>query len=120
MNNPVGAPLEIAVRKDTGAHVVEIAGDFVISSREAVGRAIEDLLDSGGYSVVVDGTRLSHIDTPSLALLTRLSARCREAGGDLVLTGLPARFAALVKALRLDEALTFEETVGRALERLGA
>jgi anti-anti-sigma factor len=120
VSEPLGPPLQIAVREGPHAHVVEVSGDLVILSRDVVGRVIEDLIDRGSHTIIVDAARLSHIDTPSLGLLTRLAARCRAAGGDLALTGLPERFVALAKALRLEEAMTLEESVDRALQRLGA
>jgi anti-anti-sigma factor len=116
MSSRIGAPLQVHVRAAESAHVVEVSGDLVVTSRDAVREAVERILEDGGGRVVVDATRLSHIDTASFALLVQLSDSCRTRSGALVVAGLPAAFTRLARELRLDEALAFADSVERALD----
>jgi anti-anti-sigma factor len=116
MSARIGAPLQVQVRAAKNAHVVEVSGDLVVTSRDAVREAVERILEDGGGRIVVDATRLTHIDTASFALLVRLSDLCRGRGGALVVAGLPAAFAHLARELRLDETVAFADSVERALD----
>jgi len=116
----LGAPLEVNVKSVGDAHVVEVSGDLVVTNREAVREAIEGVLEKGGRTLVIDASRLAHVDTPSLSLLVQLADACRAAGGALVVAGFPPNFAPLARELRLEEALSFADSVELALERDGA
>jgi anti-anti-sigma factor len=116
----LGAPLQVKVRAEGDAHVVEVSGDLVITNRDTVREAIEGILEKGAGKLIVDASRLSHVDTPSLSLLVQLADACRAAGGALVVAGLPPAFAPLARELRLAEALSFADSVELALERDGA
>ncbi len=118
MTERLGVPLEVRTREaGEGRVVVEVAGDLVVTSREAVRLAVEAALGEGARTVIVDAARMTHVDTASLALLARLAGGCRGAGGDLVVAALPSSFAVLARELRLEEALTFVDSVERAAER---
>ena len=116
----LGAPLEVGSRELADAvHVLSLAGDLVVTSRDALRYAVERALEAGGRTVVVDAERVTHVDTPSFALLVQLAGRCRERGGDLVVVGLPQTFASLAEALHLEEAMSFAGSLEAALERPG-
>lgn len=119
MTDRIGAPLEVRVREAGAARVVEISGDLVVTNRDTLGAAVDRLLTEGISTIVVDASRLSHVDTSSFALLVELAGRCRAAGGDLVLAALPPAFGTLARELRLEEAVTLADSVERAIERPG-
>jgi anti-anti-sigma factor len=96
---------------------VEVSGDLVVTNREAVGDAVGRLVAGGDSRVVVDATRLTHVDTGSFALLVTLGERCRAAGGELVVAGLPPAFGTLARELRLEEAVTLADSAERAVDR---
>ena len=117
----LGAPLHVTAREaGDGVHVLTVAGDLVITSRDAVREEVERALAGGGRTVVIEASGLTHVDTPSFALLVQLAGRCREAGGELVIVALPPSFALLAEALHLEEAMAFADSVEAALERPGA
>ncbi len=119
MTDRIGAPLEVRVREAGSARVVEVSGDLVVTNRDTLGAALERILSSGVSTIVVDASRLSHVDTASFALFVDLAGRCRAAGGDLVLAALPPAFGTLARDLRLEEAVTLADSVERAVERPG-
>lgn len=119
MTDRVGVPLEVGVHEAGSARVVTVGGDLVISNRESLREAVEKALADGAGRVVVDAVGLTHVDTPCFALLVQLSDRAREAGRELVVASLPPAFATLARELRLDEAITFADSVERALDPPG-
>lgn len=120
MTGRLGAPLEVKVRSAEGGHVVELSGDLLVTNRDAVREAIDRIFEEGGKTVVVDAAKLTHLDTASMALLVRLSRTCRETGGQLIIAALPAAFLTLARELRLEQELSFTDSVERALESDGA
>lgn len=119
VTSPLEAPLSIACRAARDDLVIlELAGDLVVTHLDAVRASVEEILDRGGRSVIVDAAGLAYVDTPSFALLVQLAGRCRERGGALVLAGLPAAFDPVAEALRLEEAIAVDRSVDQALERL--
>lgn len=98
--------------------ILELAGELVITSREALARRAETEVADGARHLVVEVGRLTHVDTSGLALLVRLANRCAESGGRLAVAGLPEDFREIRRYLFLDEALVFAESVEDAVAAL--
>lgn len=96
--------------------VVALAGDLVLTNADELRRAVEAAVETGRSRVVLDLAGVTHVDTPGLALLVQLQDRCRQAGGELVLAGLPGSFDDIVEVLRIGERIRRTASVESALE----
>lgn len=96
--------------------MLEVQGDLVITSGDALWRAVTDELDAGGRRIVLDLDRLTHVDTPGLALLLHLHRACDERGAAFVVAAMPEAFSDIVEHLRLAEELRLAPTVAAALD----
>lgn len=119
MSPRLGAPLRVAPvpSENRGVAVFEVSGDLVVTSMEALEETLAPALAECPL-LVLDVGDLTHIDTPGLALLYRLSLRLAEAGGSLTLARFPERFAELIQELRLAGELRMRDTVRAALDDL--
>jgi anti-anti-sigma regulatory factor len=94
-------PLRVRrVTRPDGVVVLELAGELTVLTGGRLGSP-----DPDSTRVVVDASGLTHIDTPGLAKLVRLSASCAERGGRLAVVGLDADIHDMRHHLFLDEAL---------------
>jgi anti-sigma B factor antagonist len=116
----LGTPLVVERRLagDLGATVLEVSGDLVVNTGEVLHEAVREALKGGSRHVVLELRRVSHIDTPGLALIHRLHMLCAEGGGQLTLVGMPERFLELTRHLRLDEELRFRASVQALVDDL--
>lgn len=98
-------------RGDHHATVVEMAGDLVITTGEALAGEVESALEEGEGPIVVDASGLDHIDTAGLALMVRLHRRCAGRDRELVLAGLGEAFEEIVDDLRLGDLVRLVDDV---------
>jgi len=118
MTDPIEAPLEIEVTpsSDGGPTVVEVTGDLVATTVPRLRQVIEQTLKAPNQdpNIVLDFSRVAHIDTPGLALLYRMNERCLAVGGGLTIVAFPKRFSDLIKELHIDRHFRFADTVAAA------
>lgn len=114
------APLTVEVReKRVDVVVLDVAGDLVVTNRDELRSAVEAVLEDG-FDVIIACHGITHIDTPSLAVLVQLRQRGEVDGRRCVVAGLPDTFGELVEDLRMEEGLVFAGTVEEALRLRGA
>lgn len=92
------------VARPEGVVVLALAGELTVLTRERLASPEPDF-----PNVVIDAGGLTHVDTPGLATLVQLAARCAERGGRLVVVGLDADIQDMRQHLFLDEALLFAD-----------
>lgn len=119
MKSHAAATLAIETRVIGKAVVLEVSGEVVVTTGETLRGAVEGAIETGGPHVVLDLERLSHIDTPGLALLYRLHERVAAEGGALAIAALPEPFRDLVQRVHLDHRLHLWPTVAAALDDHG-
>lgn len=113
MSDP--APLTVEVREEhDGVVVFAVAGDLVVTNRDELRSAVEAVLEDG-IDVILACAEITHIDTPSLALLVQLRRQGEMDGRQCIVAGLPDTFAEMVEDLRMEEGLVFADTVEEAL-----
>jgi len=113
VSDPV--PLTIETREERGdAVVLDLSGDLVVTNRDELRSAVEAALEDG-FDVIVACAGITHVDTPSLALLVGLRQRGELDGRRCIVAGLPDTFGELIEDLRMEEGLVFADTVEEAL-----
>lgn len=102
-----------------GSTVLALGGDLVLTNVDLLRDAVEAAVAEGRDRVVLDFRGIVHVDTVGLALLVRLEERCEDAGGSLVVAGLPRTFDEIVERLYLRRRLRIVDSVESALESPG-
>jgi anti-sigma B factor antagonist len=100
------AGLEVQLRPDRNRVIVEVGGELDLASAGTLQEALDNLLEVGWQSIVLDLRALSFIDSTGLSLLLETDRACGRAGAAfaivdgspvvarlLELTGLEGRFA---------------------------
>ena len=66
-----------------GPPVVVLEGELDLARAPSLREAIEQLLEAGHSTIVVDMLEVRFLDSTALGVLVAARSRCREGGGDL-------------------------------------
>jgi anti-anti-sigma factor len=110
--------LRVAFKKSNGVHVLGVAGRLSGSNAAEFEAALEDAARKAERRLVVDLSGSDYLSSRGLIVIETAAARCREAGGMLVLVGVtdPVRItlelAGLVPQISIQPSI---EAASRAL-----
>jgi len=96
-------------------YVVSLTGEADLLAAAEVERELQDVLDRGGRSVIVDLVEVGFIDSTALSLLLRFQPRFRALGGDLVIVSDDRRVLRTLEITGLDRIFRIERKLGEAL-----
>jgi anti-anti-sigma factor len=100
--------------------VVSICGEADLHNAPEMERELQEVLQLGGNSVVVDFAEVGFIDSTVLGLLLRYQPRFRARGGDLVLVSDDRRILRTLEITGLDRVFRIERRLGDAVAGLHA
>ena len=100
--------------------VVSICGEADLHNAPEMERELQEVLQLGGNSVVVDFAEVGFIDSTVLGLLLRYQPRFRDRGGDLVLVSDDRRILRTLEITGLDRICRVEQRLGDAVAGLHA
>ena len=100
--------------------IVSVSGEVDLYRAPAMEHELEDVLQRGGTSVVVDLARVGFIDSTILALLLRYQPRFRGRGGDLVVVSDDRRILRTLEITGLDQVFRVEQRLADAVAGLHA
>lgn len=100
--------------------VVSICGEADLHNAPEMERELQEVLQLGGNSVVVDFAEVGFIDSTVLGLLLRYQPRFRDRGGDLVLVSDDRRILRTLEITGLDRVFRIEQRLGDAVAGLHA
>lgn len=84
---------------------LELSDELVVGNRERLKQRVVDAIAEGRPNVLLDARRCGYIDSSGLGVLVSLSRKCRDAGGELVITGLYSELREWIGVLKLDTLL---------------
>lgn len=100
---------EIAQSERDGAVVLSVTGELDMNTVEILSERVQQQLDAGAISLVIDLSGLAFMDSSGLRLLIALHDRAREEVWTLRLRSPREEAATIVlRATGADEALPFE------------
>jgi anti-sigma B factor antagonist len=103
-----------------GAFVVSVAGEADLHTTPDVERELQQILQLGGRTIVLDLGDVGFIDSTVVSLLLRLQPRFRARGGDIVLVSDDRRVLRTLEIMGLDRILRIERRLDEALSGLTA
>ena len=109
--------MKVEVRNANDVTVIVPVGSLVIGQPEkTVNDAVSRLLADGRTRVVVDLGEVKKIDSSGIETLLTACQRARDAGGDVRLARVPARFQTLLEIAHLTNVLKIYPDVETAIK----
>lgn len=93
------------IRQDRARALVRATGEWDLANAEQLGDLIDRHIDAGRRFVRLDLSTVTFLDCACLDVLEVAHRRLLAARGTLVLTGLPARVARVLRITGLDDVL---------------
>ena len=100
---------DVLVSRTDSAAVIELVGDVDLYNAPQLQEAIRELLASGQHRILVDLSRVEHIDSSGLGTLVGGLRRTREQDGDLTITDASPRVRKALSVTGLHRVFDFPE-----------
>jgi anti-sigma B factor antagonist len=113
--------LEVRVtssRIGADSYAVAVTGELDLHSAPQVQARLDDLLDAGARSVVVDLMGVSFIDSAGLGVLLSASKSLKTSGGELVLAADDRRILRVLEITGLERSIHVEHSLVEAVEHV--
>lgn len=114
--------LEIEMRRiEPGITVLELAGKISLGREsQRVETVVQDLLRLDEKRIVLDISRVDHVDSTGIGILAYCYGTMNRSGGDLRIAGASGKVLHLLQITRLDGVLPLCDSVEMACASLGA
>jgi anti-anti-sigma factor len=120
VNEPPGAPFEIAVSSAEGeVKVVALRGELDFADAPSLGRMLDELRADGAREVVIDLSELTFIDSSGISALVGAARAVSSDGGTLVVASPTPHVRRVFEIVNLSELVPVEEGLDGALQRIG-
>jgi anti-sigma B factor antagonist len=113
--------LEVRVtssRIGSDSYAVAVTGELDLHSARQVQTRLDELLDAGARSIVLDLMGVSFIDSAGLGVLLSASKSLRTSGGELVLAADDRRILRVLEITGLERAIHVERSLVEAVEHV--
>jgi anti-anti-sigma factor len=98
-----------------GWYVVAIAGDLEVDVEPALRRSLDDLLERGATTIIVDLLEVSFIDSAGLSVLVGAAETLEAVGGELVVVSDSPDARKLLSGAANGDSFRLERTLVRAV-----
>jgi len=110
--------MEVKVKKLDGTGILRLEGDFLgEDDHYKVRKRVCDLVKHGRTNLILDLTRVEHINSCGLGSLVCALTTVRRAGGELRLTGAGVHVREIFRITHLNSVFRLYPTVSAALSR---
>jgi anti-sigma B factor antagonist len=107
--------MDVAVRHDGRAAIVEVQGEVDLYSSPKMREALVGLTDGKSPAVLVDLSRVEYMDSSGVATLVEGLQRARQYGGQFKLAGLAPAIRDVFRFARLEKVFEIYEDTQAAL-----
>lgn len=108
--------LAISERRDGAIPIVAVEGEIDIAVAPQLRSHLEDLLDRGDSSIVVDLTGVSFLDSTALGVLISTLKRCHASEGELCLVATDAQVLRVFEITGLTDVFSIVSSAAQAVE----
>jgi anti-sigma B factor antagonist len=108
--------LAISERREGVVPIVAVEGEIDIAVAPELRRHLEDLLDEGNSSIVVDLTGVSFLDSTALGVLISILKRCQASEGDLCLVAKDPQVLRVFEITGLTDVFSIVGSAAKAVE----
>lgn len=107
------------IEEKEGIVLLYLSGNVLEELEETIlYEKINALLENGARALVVDLSKITHINSSGLNLLIRLLTKCRNSNGEMILCSLPDNVQNLLIITKLTSIFEIAKDVDAAMERL--
>lgn len=114
----VNQPFQIRDDDVQGVPVVVIAGELDVATAAPLRNRLQELLEEGQSTIVVDLLDVTFLDSTAIGVLVGALKACRAVGGDLLLAVTEPRIAKVLEITGLDEVFSIHPSVHGAATSL--
>jgi anti-anti-sigma factor len=114
--------IEVHVRFERGATIIDLAGDVTTFAEEAINQAYQEASSNGAQNIIFQFREHDYINSAGIAILIGILTEARKRDQRLLMTGLSSHFQKIFRMvgltqyadlyLSLDEALASIEESG--------
>ncbi len=114
----MSSALQIAIRREPAAAVIELHGDVNSDGEAAVTGAYDDLTATGASTVLLDLSRAQYINTSGISVLITVAMAAKKAGIVVLVSGASPHYKKVFDLVRFSSFVTMFETEAEALHSL--
>jgi anti-anti-sigma factor len=111
-------PLTCDVEQRDAALVIRLGGALARDSAAEIQHVFLQHLERGSHRLIVDFDRVTFIDSTGIGILLQLNAECRNAGGQLALTGASSAVANVIRQATRNLIIKFYADIAAALRHV--
>lgn len=110
---------EFGMDEEAGFPVICLEGNLMEKHQaDDLMEEIQELLIEGSKNLILDLSNLDYLNSSGLNVLLNILTRSRNAGGDVIISGVNERLKKLLVITKLDAVFQFSENPGEAVKRL--
>ncbi|UCC86476.1 MAG: STAS domain-containing protein [Anaerolineales bacterium] len=112
--------IQVTVRFEKGATIIDMAGDVTTFAEEAINKAYQDASSNGAHNIVFNFRENDYINSAGIAILIGIVTEARKRDQRLLMAGLSGHFQKIFRMIGLTQYATLYPTLEDALATLGA
>lgn len=112
--------LAISQRTEGAIPIVSVVGEIDIAVAPQLRDHLDELLDRGSASFVVDLTGVSFLDSTALGVLISILKRCHASDGELCLVATDPQVLRVFEITGLTDVFSIVSSAARAVEVVGS
>ena len=111
--------IQVTVRFERGATIIDLAGDITTFAEEAVNEAYHDASSHGAHNIIFNFREDDYINSAGIAILIGILTEARKRDQRLLMTGLSDHFQKIFRMVGLTQYANVYPTLDEALASIG-
>ena len=107
--------IQVTVRFERGATIIDLAGDVTTFAEEAINQAYQDASSDGAHNIIVNFREDDYINSAGIAILIGIVTEARKRDQRLLMTGLSDHFQKIFRMVGLTQYADLYPTMEEAL-----
>ena len=112
--------IQVSVRGENGATIIDLVGDVTTFAEEAINQAFQSASTDGATNIILNFRENDYINSAGIAILIGVVTEARKKEQKLVMTGLSAHFQKIFRMVGLTQYADLYPTVSDALISLNS
>ena len=95
--------IQVTVRFEKGATIIDLAGDVTTFAEEAINQAYQDASSDGAHNIIFKFRESDYINSAGIAILIGILTEARKRDQRLLMTGLSNHFQKIFRMVGLTQ-----------------
>ncbi len=110
--------IQVTVRFEKSATVIDLAGDVTTFAEEAIHQAYQNASSDGAHNIIFNFREGDYINSAGIAILIGIVTEARKRDQHLLMTGLSSHFQKIFRMVGLTQYADLYPTLEEALDAL--